>query len=333
MNDDMQMAKGGIEGGWNLSVGEPVLIRQRLRLPELSVAGIWEYPGLGGVPDLVDELRALYPEYKHVVVTVGAKQAVAAAMRAVAVTKFTQPPDGIAGRWVSHPAPYWPSYPTLAGLVGAQFLPYGEGDWCVRCATSPNNPDGEEYLDPCDIWDAVYAHPVYGWSGRAPEHRVRIGSAAKMLGLAGTRVGWILTNDDAVAREASRFVEVSTSGVPLPSQHIVAAVMRGLREGRVSSSDLLLARGDMHVNGAIFRHYIGKHCETVKGVPSTDRGMYAYFKVLDPEHFGVALEKTRVRLVSGEACGETKPGWWRMNMMEDLNYTQAALEKLSEALK
>ena len=328
---DLQMARGSIEGGYNLAVGEPALLQKHLNFPPFNAVGPYTYPVLGGEKGLLRELERLYPD-KHIVVTNGAKQALLAAFAAfVKVERKSS---------VYHAAPYWPSYPTLTKLTqGMDFGFFSELEMLPNrlhklvCVTSPNNPDGAQSRALCDVWDAVYANWVYGWGGVEPKYRVRVGGAAKLLGLSGVRVGWLITEEDALADAARLYVEQTTSGVSMLAQHYVAWALHRMA-GKDPTPALLRAREEMLENGYEFNAVLGRYCAQVRGVPHSGTGMFAYFHVASSyqEGFANALKLAKVALVTGEACGASEPGWYRMNMMAPRKELHEALRRLRSYL-
>lgn len=316
----MQMARGNIEGGYNLAVGEPVLLQQWLRFELLQIGGPFPYPTMDGHEALLKELRVLHPR-GEIVVTNGAKQALSAAFYAL---------KNVEGRThVWHGPPYWPSYPTLARMAGLEWGHTWDEN-VITCVTAPNNPDGGEYGGKWDIWDAVYAHWVYGWSARAPKHRVAVYSSSKLLGLSGARVGWLVTEDKAIANEARKFVEFTTSGVSVISQAYVAHALELMRKDELVEWKLRQAREDMLHNSARFRTILGPYVRYVAGMPALGKGMFAWFQTNEPERFQEAIQKAKVALVTGTACGDPNPGMYRMNMAQDCQYTHKALLAIKE---
>lgn len=354
MEADYQMARSHGEGWSNLAVGEPFFLRRHLTLVS---AGLYanpqpedlQYPHDLGLPELIDELKARHAPGTHIVVTTGAKQAISAAIYALK-KKFLhdqerkgfvmEPGDAMVLR---HEAPYWPSYPTMAALGGLDFASRLVADsnsllrqWSINVTTSPNNPDGRVEFDKdtrFDIWDAAYAHPVYGWDFREPKHRISVWSAAKLLGLSGLRVGWLATREPEVALNAARYVEFSTSGVNTAAQRVVAVALREQRHHGETGFGYTAARSHLLTNGAAFLEKVAPYCEVVKGMPIDGRGMFAWFKARDPNRFATALHATKTLLVTGEACGVSKyDGWYRMSMGHEVEFTERALSKLKEAL-
>lgn len=331
MSHDMQMARGAAEGETNLAVGEPYFFQQ-IVLPTIGVRSISKpltYPVIGGEPELLEELHRLVPQYQYITVVNGAKQGIAAAFHAFAET------EGKVN--VHHQPPYWPSYPTLAREVGLTFNgPVRSRDESILVVTSPNNPDGrQEYLFKSlpEVWDAAYAQPLYGYHGVAPPHRVGVFSAAKMFGLSGLRIGWVGTNERALHDAMAYFTEISTSGVSIPSQMHLAGVIRALREpeqmGRVGNATFE-ARAALMTNGNTFTEVLGDLVQNVKGVPTDGSGMFAWFQARWQDRFTHALKAAKVKVVTGEACGEKTPGYFRMSMGQMPEITRDALLRVRQ---
>lgn len=324
---DMQMARGTVEGGINGAVGEPIFLQETVLdslVLETRTAKDLKYPTVGGEPELIEELRRSY-DYKHIVVANGGKQAIEAAFYAFRKEgKMT----------VNHEPPYWPSYPTLANSRGLGFnvlyVPR------ATVTTSPNNPDGSEADSSIqyDLWDAAYASPVYNWSGNKPVHRAAVFSAAKLFGLSGIRVGWLGTNNDFIAEQASKYVEISTSGVSILSQMHLLDVLQALRSTRhmsLVSENYNEANFALYRNGDLFQQWIGPLTTAYHGVPWNGRGMFAFFRVSDPPRFERAIKIAKVSLVTGEACGMTDPGWYRMSMGLMPSITERAVKAIFNA--
>lgn len=336
---DLVLARTDTPGSFNLAIGEPVVVQDAFAAA-FTGESTWSatkppwpvrYPALGGEKELVEELGMLYPN-KNIVITNGAKQALVAAF--LAFKKLS----GKVG--VSHDQPYWLSYPTLSAHAGLQFKKNDSYRY-IQCITAPNNPDGDQVEwgsdGTYDIWDAVYAHRMYGWNGQTPKVSVIVDGASKMLGVTGYRVGWLVANDPAIASFASKYVEESTSGVATSSQYQVLHLLRlrrthhDLFEGAVDK-----ARQDMLTNGKTFIDLVGPYCELVQGVPYNGSGMFSWFKVKGgvqgAASFERALQHAKVMAVPGNAFGVKEPGWFRMNMAHRCEYTERALTSLRNKL-
>ena len=275
-----------------------------------------------GQPELLESLKKYHKgEYKYIVVTNGAKQALSATFYAYKQLGKT---------WAYHPAPYWPSYPTLSKLVDLPFRFNKDDSPPLEILTSPNNPNGQECVGwQCDIWDAAYFHPVYGATGKLA-HEVSIWSASKLFGISGLRIGWLATNNEKIAKEAATYVEKTTSGVNVNAQYHLNGILYILSLGHTDKT-YENARNEMLENGKMFMHYLGKYIKNCDGVPVSGKGGFAWFQVENPNHFNEALKRANVRMIPGSACGGGSD-WFRASMVYDLDHTGQALEQLSKEL-
>jgi aspartate/methionine/tyrosine aminotransferase len=228
-------------------------------------------------------------------------------------------------------------------MVGLVFNEDSPPNLTVTVNTSPNNPDGKTSDRACHIWDAVYASDAYnwnmynsqsGWARAEPlSYQVAVYSASKLLGLSGARVGWLVTEDPAIAARAREYVELTTAGVSVPAQRIVAKALSDLAQDKGTAWTLRVTR-DMMKNCNQFEDHVRPFVLRSCGTENHGVGMFAFFQV-KPEHldkFREALVTAKVTMVTGEACGMTEPGWFRMNLAQDCAYTEAALKQLRSAL-
>lgn len=340
MDPDKALVRTVDDGRVNLAVGEPYFLHRHLKgliIEPRRARSMALYPPYCGVQELLEVLQTIYvPTFgQHVVVTNGAKQAILAALYASRQTApFGSQPTG-----VYHRAPHWPTYPTMASLSGLHFVSDVVPDptHYVTIASSPNNPDGWSFSDAalcnrCDIWDAAYAHHVYGWNGAIPQCRASVWSAAKLLGLSGYRVGWLVTSDKSFADAAADYVEKTTSGVNVHAQLKVAATLRWMQGNPLETARAYkAAREDLLKNGRIFQGYIGSACEKMDGLPANGCGMFAWFRVRDALRFENALGAAGVVAVRGAACGVPAgvgSDWYRMSLGVDPEVLEPALQKL-----
>lgn len=321
MNDMYLVRSGKPDGKVDLAVGQPYFLENLpfTQFPNHKTYNL-KYPIFGGETPLVEEILNFHGgAYKYAVVANGGKQALLAAFFAY-------------GRYfLSHRAPYWPSYPTLAKLAGSNFLPYTEkvGSGTLLVNTSPNNPDGSQDDQPCHILDAAYNHNMYG-ATTLPPHEVSVWSASKLLGLSGARVGWLCTNNEEIARKAGQYVEITTSGVCVDAQLQVSGVLSHLNVAD-TSSHYSNARSVLLRNGELFTRYLSDYVLEYEGVPKTGTGMFAWFKVKDLAKFNLALERAGVKMLPGEACGGGRD-WFRMSCGHRNQVTEDALRKLQREL-
>lgn len=320
------MVRGKVDG-FNLAIGEPLFLREKMErhYPRTYPTDVG-YPDTKPLPFLEEELRRLHPE-GEIVVTCGAKQALHAAIHAMAV------PEGD----LLHPVPSWPSYGSLAEIHGLNLVRAVEIPlMTVSVNSCPNNPDGSMDSRDCDIWDAAYAHSVYGYSQyvRKPfAHRVSVWSAGKMLGSPGIRVGWLVTKDKGIAEAARRYVEQATSGVPVTSQYHAAYTLWSTQ--RTRQDIFRRARETLLANFALTTIYLDEHIQDLTHYATrVERaGMFLWFKARDPIRFAAALERSGVLLVPGSAFGNPEAGVYRMSMGMPHSYTEDAVKMLAHYLE
>lgn len=323
------LTRGEEPGVYNLAVGEPRFLQNILVIGWDHGLEDYTYPRLGGEEALLRELSRLYDK-KYIVVACGARQALLAT--------FCAFKEGYRCQFVAHQAPFWPGYRELAKASGMFFSShkamFQDDDQVVRCVTSPNNPDGwQTFNTEVEVWDAVYAHEVYGWDGTTVgKAKVIIGSASKMLGLSGLRVGWLATDDKDLADQAACYIEATTSGVATVSQyHVAKALWHQRMNPQATAERYEQARQILNKNGQLFRQYLGGFVIMPSGPPAYGCGMFAWFTVKEPEQFYKACERARVLVLDGVYCGTTSAEF-RMSMGQPNEYTERALEALVKEL-
>lgn len=322
-DSDYAMMRGHDTAGYNFAVGEAFFLADTLFWASTRQTGYgpFLYPLAAGEKELVEEVQLLHPG-KHVVITNGGKQAIAAALYAFkSVYKHSS---------AFHSVPFWPSYPTLIKAAGLDMA-----EDSLRISTLVNNPNGAIADDICDILDCAYAHWVYGWQDEWPEHKVSVWSTAKMFGTAGIRLGWLITDDKKIAEQAELYQEITTSGVSVLTQRYGARMLKYQREHKdIVDASYETARDILIKNGDLFNQVMGPYCSVIQGVPLDGRGMFAWFRVEQDHHerFIAAINKLNIKLIRGESCGMIEKDWYRMSMGHRTNFTQEALEKLNNEL-
>ncbi len=326
--DDMAIVRSQ-DSGYNLALGEPFFLSDTLNWANnLKVNGPYYYPLFSGNKELLEELDILHPG-KFIVVANGAKQAIAASLYAFKeIESYTS---------AYFPKPHWVSYPTMVKSAGL-YIESGDGSRlahkCLTIDTALNNPDGRIATEEVDILDCAYGHEVYGYDmSTMPKHRVSIWSAAKLFGLSGLRVGYAVFDVPILAKKAALFVELTTSGVASISQQYMTQVLKHTRQHPEEVAQLYKdARKILKCNADVFNKYIASYCSILKGVSTDNKGMFAYFKVEDFKRFDKMLEAARVMVVSGNACGEKEPGWYRMSLGHRHDVIAEALQSLYREL-
>uniref|UniRef100_A0A0E0BXQ4 Alliinase C-terminal domain-containing protein n=1 Tax=Oryza meridionalis TaxID=40149 RepID=A0A0E0BXQ4_9ORYZ len=113
------------------------------------------------------------------------------------------------------------------------------GDSYIELVCSPNNPDGairEAVLDSKTgngrtVHDLAYYWPQYTPITKRAAHDIMLFTVSKSTGHAGTRIGWALVKDRAIARKMTKFVELNTIGVSKDSQMRAAKVLAAVSDG------------------------------------------------------------------------------------------------------
>ena len=344
---DMFMVRHHTNDGHNLSVGEPAFLQHSLDfLNILEPIDNLHYPIVGGEKFLLEELHKLHPNFKHIVVTVGAKQGLLASLYALGqdyryqtISKDRNTGEELAynhivygKRLVHHPAPHWPSFPTLSKLSGMGFTSTPDAA-AIRIVTSPNNPNGKEISlnTPLDIWDAAYFNPLFPLYGhtQALNGRMAVFSAAKMFGVSAYRIGWVGTNEASLAKFAAEYVEKSTTGVCILAQNQMAGILRHIRRYGDGIPEFEKARKILEQNATNLHRALDSYIDIYEGAP---KGMFAWIKAKDAAKFANALNMAKVQVVPGLACGMTEAGWFRLSIGWQTEYLDKALIDLKKEL-
>jgi aspartate/methionine/tyrosine aminotransferase len=205
---------------------------------------------------------------------------------------------------------------------------------------SPNNPDGLIRGGPfvegkvpngCSVvWDAAYAHRLYGWrhSHFPGYHDISVWSGGKLTGNTGARVGWLSTDDEFLADRARQYVEQTTSGVSVDAQVAVTVDLEKLayepsiadefRES-VSVNRLIITNALLQVDDDLTDH-------------TDEGGMFMW--VYSPQSFKLnkALKTAKIAVLRGEACGMKAPGWYRWSLGQSNEFTRNAMNALTKGL-
>lgn len=330
----MQMVRGEVPGGYNLAVGEPLFLQEIYgHLYPRFFNGDTRYPPLGGDQELISRLRQRYGG-QHVVITNGAKQALLAGCYALQVERDADIEEAFSFHKLYHGAPFWPTYPTIADFSGLGFTSKDISGDTLNVITAPNNPNGSADTEGqfrWHIWDAAYASPVYGWDGLVPYHRISVWSAAKLYGISGYRLGWLVTPDAKLASLAAEYVEKTTSGVATPSQAFLRQLLENLEELPLEEAGLLAdkARRSLRNTSLAFMK-MEDLFSNIQGFPANGRGMFAWVRASNPGRFDKALERAKVRVVGGVHCGG-ESDYYRISFGVTPATMRAAIKAIREA--
>ena len=115
----------------------------------------------------------------------------------------------------------------------------------IELIDSPENPMGTQYIignSNRDIWDGVYNNPIYTpWIKMIPGHRVFVGSYSKLLGIAGSRIGFIATNDALLYEDLKIECKAEYTGVSKPSQELVSHILKSI------DLEIFMNKGYLHL--------------------------------------------------------------------------------------
>jgi aspartate/methionine/tyrosine aminotransferase len=198
-----------VDKKFNLGWGEPEIIRETTN----SVYGLNSKPWIHTLHDsfypphtgfdslkesisnyMLERTDILYP-VSNIFITNGATGAINAAILAYKKIHGVLEPTVITNNM------YFGFYPNIIKNAGARHEPYlssTESVFDIALKDSPSNPEGKiaiPYPAHMLIWDAAYFSPAYiplnNIKAFIPIHDIMIGSASKLIGLSGERVGWL----------------------------------------------------------------------------------------------------------------------------------------------
>ena len=209
---------------------------------------------------------------------------------------------------------------------------------------SPNNPTGVVYSDETltgivntararDLWlisDEVYETQV--WDGThlslrplAPERTLVIGSMSKGHAMTGSRLGWVLGPEDAIAA-IGEFTLNTTYGVP---GFIQDAAEFALNRGSAFENEIAAPFRRRHTRARGYLEHSGLHV-----VPSAAT-MYLMVDIrptgLDGEAFALQLlETAKVAVMPGESFGHAAAGHVRIALTVEDSRLMSALTALCD---
>ena len=327
MNDgEKAMVAREVPEGWhNLAIGEPGFIQEVFQDYWPEHVCINQIPLTYPSPEGIDLLRNCIDRNdghdRFVVVTNGAKQALAAAL--YAAREVANCDSAGAQR------PYFPSFSSIAYSLDMTWDPDQEKAskfGHAEILTWPNNPSGMDdtlarsFLHgDFKVWDAVYASPAYGYSreenGEVYGWDCKVDSVSKRYGLSGIRVGWAVFRSKELAEVAAKYVEVTTSGVSIPSQLYALSAMQRI-EHNPQRFELLndeayrVLCGNASLLRMALRPVLGPVDKTIND-QIWNGGLFAWFRPTCDD-FAARLEAAKVTMVDGTYCG--MPGYWRANV-------------------
>lgn len=331
--DDAKLQKLILGPDWiDLSFGEPKVVMNALfrqlnrfgdpfKMPTLYDLPKWEYQPAAGKPDLVKVLEEKYGE--KVVVTNGAKQALAAAI-------FAFKRSGCQRLYFGKP--YYPANPSIAESIGIATSDR-EHECDSALLTSPNNPDGS-YIKTSDIimsqtvkptiHDAAYYTDIYIPDNdfTIPLGHIQIFSMSKMYGLSGLRIGYAVCHSDKYYQDMVNYIEMTTAGVSTASQDIARNIELFFRD---NPSYYKAFCTEARASIALARKELEKlDPDVLELVPCQSNSMFGWFKK------GPKLDNqsAKVHILDGVLFGQ--PGMMRMNIAHPPEVIREAVERLNK---
>ncbi|KAK8561112.1 hypothetical protein V6N13_149709 [Hibiscus sabdariffa] len=139
--------------------------------------------------------------------------------------------------------PFYSSYPEETEFLQSGLYKWAGDANCfdkdgayVEVVTSPNNPDGSIRATVVNreggnsIHDLAYYWPQYTPITHKADHDVMLFTFSKATGHAGSRIGWAIIKDKAIAAKMVKFVEVSSIGVSKEAQFRAATILGVISE-------------------------------------------------------------------------------------------------------
>ena len=332
MSEEILLALPTLEADQkDLSVGEPHLIRENLTkftdIFKLNLSLSDEdltYPLPTGHPELVKFLEDKYNQ--PVIITTGAKNALGAVF--YALTKLGHSTLGLR-------SPYWALIPPLCKMHNLEpvYSDYDQlNDFDSYLLIAPNNPDGsmngidkahQLYKDNNKplIHDGAYYTPIY--LGPDYDYKmigdVQIYSGSKMLGLSGTRTGFLLCSDPQLRHHIQDYIENMTMGVSKISQLYLLNILKDL--GSDIKSFELKCFNDLKKNKSIVKN-IRKDILEVPDNLEDIPGMFRWAKCNDFD----AFKRAKLNVISGKPFGNEE--YVRIN----LGFTNDVMEEIVDKL-
>lgn len=227
-------------------------------------------------------------------------------------------------------APYFRLYPKIISSAGLKHIDFENDDLFspVLLVDLPSNPTGvfrridTMGLDIPVIWDTVYYTNSYARLLVSIKHDVVIGSYSKMTGLNGIRIGWIATDDDALALILQDLVAATYCGLSALSMDLLTAILPSIDWDLFESS----SRNALDANRTEF----SKLERYLSGSKIPDVGMFFYGQM--DEACKKLFEKAEVVWTPGSNLGDTDD-WGRFNIGRDFETTRKAVAQVLKADK
>lgn len=253
-------------------------------------------------------------EYKHILITNGTTGAINVVLRAF----NRQGKDKCYTR-----STFFPYYPPIIEKNGYQHIKELENTCnlllnnkeSVVLLDSPSNPEGKSNSYDSDyvIWDSVYHNSVYiSKNAMVPKHRVNCGSFSKVLGLTGSRIGWIATNDKEDYEDFLYENLYESCTVSVPSQDLILDILNKI------DLDLFLEKSKQSIE--INRVELNRLKGIFHGALVPDNGMF--YVVEADDYLKNVIKKANVKVV------DLGNNLIRFNLAQLNHLTKEAVERI-----
>lgn len=308
---------------FDLGWGDPVVVRQALFQFDIPIiqsnSEAYGYTNNSQREEIYHNCKLLNRhffsrDYKYVVITVGAMQALQGLCDYYKQCGYTG---------LRADKTYFPYYPEAAKRNNLRFNSIYKSTRDIRIIDSPSNPKGmvtssEEFIE---IWDAVYNNNIYKTIKSVPLRNaaVVIGSFGKLFGLSGLRLGWVSTDNENIYKHLKHYVEVNTCSLPTPSVVMVNQIVKGyLTDWGINYENL--ARSYIDRN----REELCKVLNIFDNQKISTNGMF-YFPKCSIKARKI-LDKADIRYVEGSSCGDKES--IRLNLAQDNLLTKQAIQQI-----
>lgn len=256
----------------DLSFGNSICIRKALLdtyrghhiVFDRKILENFDYGNHLGDPELVETTRKIIKrqinkEYKHVFIVNGATGGCVIAMRAFEKRSVVN--------CLTRNAPYYTRYPSMIKAAGLDHIDerfHQIENETVALIDVPSNPLGlmnnVANLNIPVILDGVYLNRVYMNPNQISTipHDVYVGSYSKLLGINGSRLGYLCTDDDLLAERIKELIVAEYCSLSVASQEIVKSITHKLDWEKFENS----ARWSLDLNreewSKLYRYFDGK---------------------------------------------------------------------------
>lgn len=315
---------------WNidLSLGSPYVFKEYLQnymqdapvSRQLKIHELMPYNKSGLLPELEGQIRKLHKKYhpnmiddnSQIIVTNGATHAIMAFFHLVSLDKINN---------IFIPKPYWFRLPEMAKMQNS--MTEHEKSSETALITIPNNPDGSIYCEDLSNFSNVWYDCVYNWpwyfkegknwpvttlnNGQKPQ--AAIFSLSKFSGHCGTRIGWVIVNDNNLGKFLEHYVEYDTSGVSVEAQLRAASVMETFMSNNLDKKYQEILDERKKEFETVFKKIYEVTSKPLDSSDlSIDNGMFAWIKDKDE-----VLNKVGIIGMPGKKCGGEE-GYLRINL-------------------